>query len=67
MMALAAGEPRTAMSRAAKARKYLGQNAMTTLLNAQAAQQAGDLRRAQESYKLLLEDERTRFVGVRGC
>ncbi|MGP3696873.1 heme biosynthesis protein HemY [Rhodobacter sp. NSM] len=66
MMALAAGEPRVAMSRAARARKFLGQNAMTTLLNAQAAQQAGDSRRAQESYKLLLEDERTKFVGVRG-
>ncbi|MCE6952505.1 heme biosynthesis protein HemY [Cereibacter sphaeroides] len=66
MMALAAGEPRVAMSRAARARKYLGQNAMTTLLNAQAAQQAGDSRRAAESYKLLLQDEQTKFVGVRG-
>ncbi|SNX70805.1 HemY protein [Cereibacter ovatus] len=66
MMALAAGDPRMAVSRAARARKYLGQNPMTILLNAQAAQQSGDARRATESYKLLLLDEKTKFVGVRG-
>lgn len=66
MMALAAGDPRMAVSRAARARKYLGQNPMTILLNAQAAQQSGDARRATESYKLLLQDEKTKFVGVRG-
>lgn len=66
MMALAAGEPRTAMSRAAKAQKYLGRPELTNLLIAQAAEQSGDSRRATEAYKTLLSDERTRFVGIRG-
>ena len=66
MMALAAGEPRAAISRAARARRYLGLNPMTTLLNAQAAQLAGDSRRAAESYRILLENEKTQFVGIRG-
>lgn len=66
MMALAAGEPRTAMSRAAKAQKYLGRPELTNLLIAQAAEQSGDSRRATEAYKTLLDDERTRFVGIRG-
>lgn len=66
MMALAAGEPRTAMSRASKAEKYLGRPELTNLLMAQAAEQSGDSRRATEAYKTLLNDERTRFVGIRG-
>ena len=66
MMALAAGEPRTAMVRAARAERYLSRPELTTLLTAQAAEQSGDARRATAAYKVLLTDERTRFVGVRG-
>lgn len=66
MMALASGESRLAMSKAAKAEKYLRRPELTNLLTAQAAEQAGDTKKANEVYKRLLADDRTRFVGVRG-
>ena len=38
----------------------------SAVLTAQAAEQVGDRAKAEEAYKRLLSDERTRFVGVRG-
>ena len=66
LMALASGEGRTAMAKAAKAERYLKRPELTNLITAQAAEIAGDTRKAQEVYKTLLQDDRTRFVGVRG-
>ena len=66
LMALASGEGRTAMAKAAKAEKYLDRPELTNLITAQAAEIAGDGKKAQEVYKKLLTDDRTRFVGVRG-
>lgn len=66
MMALASGEGKLAMSKAAKAEKYLGRPQLTNLLTAQAAEMIGDTRQATKVYKKLLADDRTRFVGVRG-
>lgn len=66
MMALASGEGHLALAKAAKAEKYLERPELTNLLTAQAAELAGDRKKAQETYKRLLEDNRTRFVGVRG-
>jgi HemY protein len=66
MMALASGEPRQALSRAQTAERLLGKPELTTLLVAQAAEASGDRKRATEAYKLLLSDDKTRFVGVRG-
>lgn len=66
MVALASGEARLAMSKAAKAERFLGKPELTNLLSAQAAEMSGDTKKAQEVYKRLLGDERTRFVGVRG-
>ncbi|MEN8837728.1 MAG: heme biosynthesis HemY N-terminal domain-containing protein [Celeribacter marinus] len=66
MLALASGEGRVAMSKAAKAEKYLRKPELTNLLTAQAAEAVGDKRKAEETYKRLLSDDRTRFVGVRG-
>jgi HemY protein len=66
LLALASGEPRTAMARANRAERYLGRPELTTLLIAQAAEQAGDTTRAQAAYKELLKDDSTRFVGVQG-
>lgn len=66
LMALAAGEGRVAMSKAAKADRYLNRPDLTNLITAQAAEMTGDTRKAQEVYKKLLHDESTRFVGVRG-
>jgi HemY protein len=66
LMALASGEGKVAMAKAAKADKYLNKPALTNLLTAQAAEMAGDRRTAEETYRKLVEDEQTRFVGVRG-
>lgn len=66
MMALASGEGRTAIRNAQKAEKYLHRPELTNLITAQAAEMAGDHKTAEETYKRLLADDRTRFVGVRG-
>ena len=66
LMALASGDGREAMSRAAKAERYLDRSDLTDLITAQAAEMHGDRRKAEEAYKRLVQDERTRFVGVRG-
>jgi len=66
MMALASGEGRLAMTKAARAERYLKRPDLTNLLTAQAAEMAGDTAKATETYKRLLQDDRTRFVGVRG-
>jgi HemY protein len=66
MMALASGEPRVALTKANKAERLLKRDDLTLLLTAQAAEQSGDRARAQEAFKKLLKDDRTRFVGVRG-
>jgi HemY protein len=66
LMALASGEGRVALARAAKADKLLDKPELTTLLIAQASEMTGDTKRASEAYKMLLDDNKTRFVGVRG-
>ena len=66
LMALASGEGRLAMSKAAKAEKFLKRPELTNLISAQAAEMSGDRKKAEEVYKRLLQDDRTRFVGVRG-
>lgn len=66
MMALASGEGRVAMSKAAKAEKHLRQPELTNLVTAQAAEMAGDRAKAEDVYKRLVRDDRTRFIGVRG-
>lgn len=66
MMAVASGDGRVALAKAARAEKYLARPELTNLLAAQAAELAGDRRKATDVYKRLLADDRTRFVGVRG-
>jgi HemY protein len=66
MMALASGEARLALIRAQTAERLLKKPELTTLLVAQAAEAAGDRKQATAAYKVLLADDRTRFVGVRG-
>ncbi len=66
MMALASGEGHLAMTKASRADKYLKQPQLTNLLTAQAAEMTGDRKKAEETYKKLLADDKTRFVGVRG-
>ncbi|MDQ1901135.1 heme biosynthesis HemY N-terminal domain-containing protein [Paracoccus sp. WLY502] len=66
MLAVASGEGKLAQDKAAKAEKYLNMPHITNLLSAQAAEVAGDKARAGQVYRTLLEDDRTRFVGIRG-
>ena len=66
MMALAAGEGSTAIAKAKRAERYLHRPDLTNLIAAQGAELAGDRQRAEQSYRALLSDERTRFIGVRG-
>ncbi|MBL4768488.1 MAG: heme biosynthesis protein HemY [Rhodobacteraceae bacterium] len=66
LMALASGEGRIAMAQAAKAEKYLNKPELTNLLAAQAAELSGDTKKATETYKKLIANDATRFVGVRG-
>jgi HemY protein len=66
LMALASGEGRLAIAKAQRAEKYLHKPELTDLVTAQAAEMAGDHRKAEETYKRLLKHENTRFVGVRG-
>ncbi|MFC2970022.1 heme biosynthesis protein HemY [Acidimangrovimonas pyrenivorans] len=66
VMALASGEGRLAMSKASRAERLLHRPDLTNLVSAQAAEMVGDTRKAEEVYKRLLADDRTRFVGIRG-
>lgn len=66
MMALASGDGRTAIARAQKAETLLNRPELTRLVNAQAAELSGDFARAENYYKRMLEDQRTRFVGIHG-
>lgn len=66
MMALASGEGDLAMSKASRAERFLRKPELTNLITAQAAEMSGNRRKAEEVYKRLLKNEKTRFVGVRG-
>lgn len=66
MLALASGEGRLAIRKAERAEGYLKRPELTNLLVAQAAEMAGDTAKATETYKKLLADDTTRFVGIRG-
>lgn len=66
MIALASGEGRLAISKAARAEKLLKRPELTNIITAQAAEFLKDKKQAYEFYKKLLADDRTRFVGVIG-
>lgn len=66
MVALASGEGRLALAKAARAERLLEKPELTNLINAQAAEMAGDTKKALKYYKNLLQNDRTRFVGVHG-
>lgn len=66
MMALASGDGKVAMAKAEKANRYLDRPDVTNLLTAQAAEMMGDRRKAEETYRKLVTNASTRFVGVHG-
>lgn len=66
VLALASGEHAKAIKNARKAESLLKRPDLTTLLTAQAAEASGNAKEATKAYKQLLNDDKTRFVGVRG-
>ncbi len=66
MTALASGEEKLAMAKAARAQKLLNRPDLTNLLTAQAAEAVGDRKKAEAVYRDMLTDDRTRFVGIQG-
>jgi HemY protein len=66
LVALAAGDGRVAQKKAAKAERLLDRPAVTRLIGAQAAELNGDRAKAADYYKTMLENDRTRFVGIKG-
>lgn len=66
LMALAAGEGDVALAKARRADKLLNDPKLTNLLTAQAAEMAGDKQTAEITYRALLNNQDTKFVGVRG-
>jgi HemY protein len=66
LIAQAEGDGKTAIAKAEKAHKLLNRPVMTQLLVAQAAEMKGNRALAEESYKTLLADNRSRFVAVQG-
>ena len=66
LMALASGDGREAMVGARKAGRLLNRPNLTNLVIAQAAVASGDKKTASATYKILLQDPKTRFVGIHG-
>lgn len=66
MLALASGEGREVQKNAERAERYLDRPDLTRLLVAQGAEMTGDRNKAEQVYRELIRDDRTRFVGVRG-
>lgn len=65
-LALATGDGAAAVAKARKAEKLLENKALTNLLMAQAAEAKGNADLAEDYYKRLVTEDRTRFVGVQG-
>lgn len=66
MVAVAAGDAQEAQKHRRKAENLLDEPPLTMLLSAQAAQLAGDDRAAERFFTAMLENEETRFLGLRG-
>ncbi len=66
MVAVSAGDARTAQKQAAEAQRLLGHEPLTMLLSAQSAQLAGDGGKAEKAFTAMLEHKDTRLVGLRG-
>ena len=66
MVAIAAGDPDEADRLAKKAEGLLEEPPLTMLLSAQAAQLQGDEDAARRYFEKMLENDETRFLGLRG-
>ncbi|POR46832.1 heme biosynthesis protein HemY [Bosea psychrotolerans] len=66
MVAIGAGDPIAASRHAVDARRFSGNEPLTLLLEAQAAQLSGDRGRAEAAFKTMLDKPETRVLGLRG-
>lgn len=66
MVAVGAGDPRSAKRHADDAGKLLGDEPLALLLKAQAAQMAGDRSSAEGAFRQMLDEPETRVLGLRG-
>jgi HemY protein len=66
MIAVGVGDLALAQKQAAKARKLIGQEPMTLMLEAQTAQLAGNVTNARQSFESMLDNYDTRALGRRG-
>lgn len=66
MVAAGAGDTRLALKSAEAAQKYLGDDPLTLLLRAQAAQLSGDRTQAERLFARMVEVPETRVLGLRG-
>lgn len=66
MVAIGAGDPIAAGRHAHDARKFAGNEPLTLLLEAQAAQLSGDRGQAEAAFKAMLDKPETRVLGLRG-
>ncbi|MEX0922270.1 MAG: heme biosynthesis HemY N-terminal domain-containing protein [Rhodovibrionaceae bacterium] len=66
MVAVAAGDAEEARKQSRKADVLLGEPPLTMLLSAQAAQLNGDEAAAERYFQAMLENQETRFLGLRG-
>lgn len=66
IIAIGAGDRRTAERHAAEAEKYAPDQPLTLLLKAQTAQLAGDRTGAEQAFRAMLGSQETRLLGLRG-
>ncbi len=66
LLALEAGDARTAIKKAKKAHDILGKDALTSLLLAKAYEANGDVSKAQDIYTALSENETAQAAALRG-
>jgi len=66
MIAIGSGDARAAERHAAEARKFIGNEPLTKLLRAQAAQLSGDRGAATAAFNEMLENSETHALGLRG-
>ncbi len=66
MLAVAAGDARSAGREARRAAALLEEPPLTLLLSAQAAQLAGDRALAEKQFQAMLQSPETEFLGIRG-
>lgn len=66
MLAIASGDAKAARRKAQIAQNKLMNPSLTRLLNAQAAELAGDAREAEKYYRAMMAEGDTAFVGTRG-